>query len=73
MQRFDGSDLRPVALGGQQQAGADGFAVHNHGAGSALAHRAALFGAGELQLLAQKIDQADIVFHIAGNADAIHF
>ena len=26
-----------------------------------------------LEIFTEKIDQADIVFHIAGNADAIHF
>src|SRR6202023_3224248 len=42
---LDGRDLAPLVLDGEREAGVDALAVHQHGAGAALAHVAALLGA----------------------------
>ena len=41
----------------ERQAGIDAPAIDDHGAGAALAVVAALLGAGEMQMLAQRIEQ----------------
>jgi hypothetical protein len=46
-----------VGLDGQEQAAADGLAVHQHRARSADAMLAADVGAGQAELFAQEIDQ----------------
>ena len=53
---------RPSADGGQRQAGQHAPAVDQHGAGAALAVVAALLGAGQAEVLAQRVEQrgADI-------------
>jgi hypothetical protein len=52
---LDGSDL--ALSDGQCQAG-DGQAVHQHGAGTALAQFAAVLGAGQVEVLAEDLEQA---------------
>jgi hypothetical protein len=42
---------------GQRQAGVDALAVEQHRAGAALAMVAALLGAGQVQVLAQRVEQ----------------
>ena len=49
---------RPLLHDGQGQAGVDALAVHQHGAGAALAAVAAFLGAGQLHGFAQGVEQA---------------
>jgi hypothetical protein len=58
-QPFDGGDLRARVHHRQGQAGIDAAAVHQHRAGTALAVVAAFLGAGQVQVLAQCIQQGD--------------
>jgi hypothetical protein len=60
-QAFDGGDLGALVHDGQRQAGVDALAVHQHGAGAALPVVAALLGAGQVQVLAQGVEQARAV------------
>src|ERR1700739_2937049 len=55
---FDGSDLRAFGLQNGNQAGVDQIAVHQDGAGSALAFAAAFLGAGEVQIFAEDIEKS---------------
>jgi hypothetical protein len=52
---LDGRDLPVLELGRQQQAGQSAFAVHQDGAGAALAGPAAFLGTGEPQVLTQEV------------------
>ena len=54
---FDGDDLSAVEAGGERQARIDAPAVDQHRAGAALAAVAALLGAGEIEPLAQQVEQ----------------
>ena len=54
---FDGRDLRAVLHDGEREAGIDAPAVDQHRAGAALAVVAALLGAGEVEMLAQRVEQ----------------
>ena len=54
---FDGGDLRAVLHDRERQAGIDAPAVNQHGAGAALAVIAALFCAGEVEMIAQCVEQ----------------
>ena len=54
---LDGLDLASLALDGQRQAGEHRLAVDQHGARAALAQLAAVLGAGEVELLAQHLEQ----------------
>ena len=56
---FDGEDVGAVMADRQSQAGIDPPAVDQHRAGAALAAVAALLGAGQMQALAQQIEQRD--------------
>ena len=53
--RFDGA---AIGLAHRHQTGADLLAIEQHGAGAAIAGVAADFGAGEAELVAQEIRQA---------------
>ena len=46
-----------VGLAGQHQAGVDRLAVDDHGAGAAVADVAAELGAGQIEMLAQQLQQ----------------
>ena len=60
-QPLDGDDVRPVELGHLAQAGPHGLAVHDHRAGAALALLVAgLLGAGQVQPVAQEVQQAQV-------------
>src|SRR5450631_3429911 len=54
---FDGSDLLPLATGGEQRTGEHRRAVHEHRAGSAGGIVAAALGAGEAEIAAQHVEQ----------------
>jgi hypothetical protein len=54
---LDGRDLAPFHERGEGEAGFHALAVHQHGAGPALAEAAAFFRAGETEMLAQRIEQ----------------
>ena len=56
-QAFDGGDLGALVHHRQRQAGVDAPAVDDHRAGAALAVVAALLGAGQVQVLAQRVEQ----------------
>ncbi len=56
-QALDRDDAIAVAGDGQRQAGIHPHAVHQHGAGAALAVVAALLGAGQAEMVAQRIEQ----------------
>ena len=56
-QAFDGGDLRAVLHHRQREAGIDAPAVDQHRAGAALAVVAALLGAGEVEMVAQRVEQ----------------
>ena len=58
-QALDRRDLPALGHGGQRQAGQHAAAVDQHRAGAALALVAALLGAGQRQVLAQRIQQGD--------------
>ena len=55
---FDGGDLGAFGLQDGDEAGVDEVAVHQDGAGSALAFAAALFGSGEVQVFAEDVEEA---------------
>ena len=54
---LDGRDLAPLALDRKHQAGEHGLAVDQDRARPALAELAAVLGAGEVQLLAEHLEQ----------------
>jgi hypothetical protein len=54
---FDGGDFRAVLHDRQRQAGIDAAAVDQNRAGAALPMVAALFGAGQTEMVAQRIEQ----------------
>ena len=56
-QTFDGDDLGPLERDGQRQARVGAAAVDQHRAGTALAVRAAVLGAGQVEVLAQEVEQ----------------
>ncbi len=58
---------RPSAWHGEHRAGFDGAAVHMDDAGAALAGVAADMRAGQVQMLAQEIDEQRAVFDFGGN------
>ena len=55
---LDGLDRAPSACAGRHEAGADLHAVEEHGAGAAVAGTAADLGAGEAELVAQRLRRA---------------
>jgi hypothetical protein len=56
---LDRRDRVALVHGGETQAGVNAHAVHQHRAGAAMAVVAALLGAGEMQVLAQSVEQRD--------------
>ncbi|MNN47229.1 hypothetical protein D3C81_1616410 [compost metagenome] len=79
-QPFDGHQFGPVAHDGQGQAGIDALAIAQHRAGAALAMVAALLGADQVQLLAQKVEEGGLgiqlqcqALTIQGQADGVFF
>ena len=54
---LDGFHAVPRAREAEHQTGKHGLAVHEHGAGAALAQLAAMLRAGETQVLAQHFEQ----------------
>ena len=74
-QALDGRDLAPLDEGGERQAGFHALAVHQHRAGAALAEAAAFLRAGEMQVLAQGIEQRGARIErqpMLGSVDAQH-
>ena len=67
-QAFDRGDRAALVLHRQRQARQDALAVDQHRAGAAGALVAALLGAGEMQVLAQQVEQRcpDIDRKVAG-------
>ena len=63
---FDGGDGGAFGLQDGDEAGVDQLAVHQDGAGAALAFAAAFLGAGEVEVLAQDVEQA---LHRGGDVD----
>ena len=57
-QAFDRLDRRPFGLDGQHDAAIHRHAVHQHGAGAAVAVVAAFLGAGQPQVVAEHFQQA---------------
>ena len=55
---FDGGDVCAFGLQGGDEAGVDEFAVHEDGAGAALAFAAAFFCAGEVEVFAEDVEEA---------------
>src|SRR5271170_3055467 len=55
---FDGGDVGAFGLQDGNQAGVDQVAVDQDGAGSAFAFAAALLGSGEVQILAENVQEA---------------
>jgi hypothetical protein len=56
-QRFNGSELGTVRLGGEHQAGTDGLAIDDDRASAADAHFTAHMRPRELQLMTEEIRQ----------------
>ena len=56
-QALDGGDLVALVHDREREAGGDPPAIHDHGAGAALALIAALLAAGQMQVLAQCVEQ----------------
>jgi hypothetical protein len=54
---LDGGQAGAVGLGGEHEARVDDALVEANRAGAALAHEAALLGAGQVQLVAQHFEQ----------------
>ncbi len=52
-QALDSSDVSTLALDRQQKTAIEGFAVQKNGAGAAISHLAARFGAGQMEIPAQ--------------------
>ena len=71
-QALDGGNVGAVGLHCKRGAGLHGIAVHLDYAGAALAGVAADFGAGEVQGLAQEVNQQRAGFHLGGTGTAIH-
>jgi len=64
--------LEPEACPGQYRAGFDGPAVDMHDTGAALAGIAADMGAGEVEILAQDMDQQRPVLDFDRDGLAVH-
>ncbi|MGY4282914.1 hypothetical protein ACVWXO_002134 [Bradyrhizobium sp. LM2.7] len=69
---FDGGDVGAVGLSRQHRAGFHRLAVHVHDAGTALAGVAADMGPGEVEVIAQELDQQGAVLDVNGNSLAVH-
>ena len=74
-QAFDGRDLAPLHERGEREARFHALAVHQHRAGAALAEAAAFLRAGEMQVLAQSVEQRGARIErqpMLGSVDAQH-
>jgi hypothetical protein len=71
-QPFDGGEGLAVVHCHQRQAGIDSPTFHQHRAGAALAVVAAFFGTGQLQMLAQDIEQLGACIGLEGVAFSVH-
>ena len=74
-QALDGRDLAPLHEGSEREARFHALAVHQHRAGAALAEAAALLRAGQMQVLAQRIEQRGARIErqpMLGSVDAQH-
>src|SRR2546421_123199 len=69
---FDGSDVRVRGLAGQYGAGFYRPAVDMDDAGAALAGVAADMGAGQVQMVAQEMDEKGPVFDLSRDGLAVH-
>ena len=69
---FDGGDGGAVMADGERQTGIDAPAVDQDGAGAALAAVASLLGSGEVEALAQQVEQCDAgIIEYDGSHDAV--
>jgi hypothetical protein len=71
-QALDGGDPRVLVHDGQREAGNDPPPVHEHRARAALPLIAALFGAGEAQVLAQRVEQSRASVELEHVRPAVH-
>ena len=74
-QAFDGRDLASLHESGERKARFHALAVHQHRAGAALAEAAAFLRAGEMQVLAQSVEQRGARIErqpMLGSVDAQH-
>ncbi len=62
-QAFDRGDVRPLMHHRELKAGQDAPSTHQHRAGTALPLVAALLRAGQIQAVAQQVEQRDPGFH----------
>ena len=69
-QALDGGDLGAVGGDREHQAGVDAAAVEQDGAGAALAVVAALLGAGQIEVLAQGVEQGGAVVDVERGASS---
>ncbi|MGY3427515.1 hypothetical protein ACVWZW_008019 [Bradyrhizobium sp. F1.13.4] len=69
---FDRGDAGAVGLSRQHGAGFDRLAVHMDDAGAALAGVAADMGSGEVEVVAQQLNQQRAVLDVNGNSLAVH-
>ena len=71
-QPFDGNDVGTVRLDGEGGTGFNGYTVQLDDAGATLAGVAAYFSSGEVESLAEEVDQQGAGFHFGGTGAAIH-
>ena len=72
---LDRRDLAALHEGGEREAGFHALAVHQHRAGAALAETAAFLRAGQMQVLAQSVEQRGAWIErqpMLGSVDAQH-
>lgn len=61
---FNGGDLAAFTLAGQNQAGVDRPSVKDDGAGTAFTDPAAFFGTGEMEVLPEEIEEAEVGIYL---------
>src|SRR4051812_46602144 len=71
-QPLDRGHFAAVGHNGQGDAGTHLLSIEQHRAGAADTHTTAFFGAGEAQVVAQKINQQPVVRNLSGHGSAIH-
>jgi len=69
---FDRRDLGALRLHSQDRAGFNGATVHVHGTGAALSGVATHVGSGEMQLVADQLDQEGPGININLNGTPVH-
>ena len=70
-QSFDRDDILAIAFDGEHETSVDRTAVQQHRAGAALAFGAAFFRAGQIQLVAQRLEQRVMRLHIERSGCAV--